>query len=102
MTPSPFGPPEPVVLRHGVPNTRMGRLWRRLTRCWRIGHDPEIARPKSYGPGYAPRECQRCGISLEGDALDVYADTRSIRILGWLLRFTPLERVMLWLEKPHI
>lgn len=57
----------PVVLRNGVPNTRRGRLWRRLTRCWIGGHEPEPHRPTTYGPGFGLRECVWCGLSIEQD-----------------------------------
>lgn len=62
---NPVSRPAPPI--YTFPSTYRGRLWRRLTRCWIIGHTPEPQQPKTYGPGFGPRDCVWCGLPIERD-----------------------------------
>lgn len=54
-----------------IPLSLCARLWRRITRCWIVGHtEPRRGRKNQYGYPYAHNYCAHCGTLCQWPADD--------------------------------
>lgn len=56
--------PRSQALNNGVlmiPDSRLARLWRRVTQCWWIGHIEPLQRKNQYNEWIQYWNCRHCG-----------------------------------------